>query len=137
MKYLKRIPNGILLILIGLLHTRFALSSEGFGKQFMEFSESYFYSISSGLDEFAGKSILYEVHAAFWFFYMGILLIPLGLLVYSVERSKKNLPLYFTISYLIYVLIGSYMVPASGMTYFMLPHAIFMLVVNCFKYRNV
>lgn len=136
MKYLKRIPNGILLILIGLLHTKFAFSPEVFGKQFLEFSKTYFYSISSGVDEFASRTILYEVHAAFWFFYMGILLIPFGLLIHSIERSKRNLPLYFTVAYLIYVLIGSYMVPASGMTYFMLPHAVFMLIINCFKTKE-
>ena len=138
MKLIKQITNGIILIAIGLLHTYCALSSSGFGKQFQEFSKSYFFKISSGLDEFpamAGKTN-FETFAAFWFFYFGILIIPLGVLVHSIEKDKKILPHSFTISYLVVVLIGCYMVPKSGMTFFMLPHAIYMLVSNSFKARK-
>ena len=134
MKLLNKITNGILILVIGLMHTQFALSSGGFGKQFREFSKSYFFEISKGPEDLHK---LYEVHAAFWFFYFGILLIPIGLLVHSIERRKIILPNSFTISYLIVVLIGSYMVPTSGMTYFMLPQAVYMLVSNYIKARKL
>ncbi len=132
MKILKKITNGIILIVIGLLHTRFAISSDGCGTQFLNFSKSYFFKISEGLNELPavpGKTN-FETFAAFWFFYFGILIIPLGLLVHSIEKANKTLPHYFTITYLIVVLIGCYMIPNSGMTFIMLPHAIYMLVRN-------
>jgi hypothetical protein len=139
MKIIKQITNGVLLIIIGLMHTYCAVSSSGCGIQFQKFSQSYFFKISKGAAEFpamAGKTD-FETHAAFWFFYFGILIIPLGLLVHSIEKDRKILPSSFTISYLIVVLIGCYMVPNSGMTFFMLPQAIYMLVSNYLKNRKV
>jgi hypothetical protein len=138
MKFLKKITNGILLILIGLLHTYCAISSDGFGLQFREFSKTYFFKVSQGASELpalAGKTD-FETFATFWFFYFGILIIPLGLLVHSIEKDKKVLPHSFTITYLFVVLIGVYMVPNSGMTFFMLPQAIYMLVSNSLKARK-
>jgi succinate-acetate transporter protein len=128
----------MLLIVIGMLHTKLVVSSDGCGKQFMKFSESYFFKICGGLNELpatVGKTN-FEVFASFWFFYFGIFLIPLGLLVHSIEKEKRILPHYFTISYLIFVLIGCYMVPNSGMTLIMLPHAIYMLLSNYIKARK-
>ncbi len=138
MKILKKITNGILLIIIGILHTQFVISNDGCGKQFAKFSDSYFFKISKGLDELpvvAGKTNV-ETFAVFWFFYFGILLIPLGLLVHSIEKEKRILPHYFTISYLIFVLLGCYMIPNSGMTFIMLPHAVYMLVINYVKAKK-
>ena len=135
MKILKKITNGILLIVIGLLHTRLAISPDGFGKQLGNFSESFFFKISEGINELpaaTGKTN-FETFAAFWFFYFGIFIIPLGLLVHSIEKANRTLPHYFTIAYLIVVLIGVYMVPNSGMTFIMLPHAIYMLISNYLK----
>jgi len=132
MRILKKITNGILLIIIGLLHTQLVVSPGGGQKQFRDFSKSYFYKISSGLDELpaqAGRTN-FESFAIFWFFYFGIMIIPLGLLVHSIERAGRILPHYFTITYLIVILIGSYMIPNSGMTFIMLPHAVYMLVSN-------
>jgi len=137
MKIIKKITNGILLVIIGTLHTYYAVSSSGFGKQFLGFSKSYFFKISPGADEFpavVGKTN-FETLAAFWFFYFGILIIPLGLLVHSIEKDGRIIPYSFTISYLIAVLIGCYMVPNSGMTFFALPQAIYMLVSNYLKAR--
>ena len=138
MKITKIITNGMLIIIIGITHTYCAVSSSGFGKQFQEFSKLYFYKISPGADEFpamAGRTN-FETHAAFWFFYFGILIIPLGLLVHSIEKGGKIVPYSFTISYLVVVLIGCYMVPNSGMTFFALPQAIYMLVSNVLKDRK-
>jgi len=138
MKILKKITNGILIVIIGMMHTQFALSADGFGKQFREFSKSHFFYLFSDMEKLragAGRE-LFEAFSAFWFFYFGILLILVGLLVHSVEKRYKILPHSFTISYLIFVTIGCYMMPESGMTYFMLPHAIYMLVSNCMKVRK-
>lgn len=138
MKIANKITNGIILILIGILHTQLVVSSDGCGRQFLKFSESWFFKISGGMDELPAEVGItnFETFAVFWFFYFGILLIPLGLLVHSVEKERRILPHYFTISYLIVVIIGSYMVPDSGMTYFMLPHAVYMLIRNYFKSKK-
>jgi hypothetical protein len=138
MKILKQITNGIALIAIGILHTKLVVSSDGCGRQFANFWNTFFFKISGGLNELpavAGKTN-FENFAAFWFFYFGILIIPLGLLVHSIEKDNRSLPQYFTISYLIVVLIGCYMVPNSGMTFIMLPHAIYMLVSNYLKAKK-
>ncbi len=139
MKIKKKITNGIILVVIGLMHTQFALSSDGFGKQFREFSNSSFFNLFKDIERIrsiAGKEV-FESFAAFWFFYFGILIIPLGLLVHSIEKEKRVLPHYFTISYILFVLIGCYMMPNSGMTFFMLPHAIYMLVSNFVKSKKL
>ena len=138
MKIVKKITNGIILIIIGIMHTQLAVSPDGGGTQFRKFSESYFFNISKGMDDLpvvAGETDI-ETFAAFWFFYFGILIFPLGLLVHSIEKEKRELPHYFTISYLIVIIIGSYMIPNSGMTFFMLPHAIYMLIRNYLKAKK-
>lgn len=135
MRIFNKITNGIILIIIGIFHTSLVVSPKGTGKQFLRFSESYFYNISSGMDELPAEPgrTDFETIAVFWFFYFGILIFPLGLLVHSIEKERKVLPHYFTISYVIVIAIGSYMVPKSGMTFFMLPHAIYMLIRNYIK----
>jgi hypothetical protein len=135
MKILKKITNGILLISIGLLHTKLVLSKDVFGVKFEEFSKSWFFKIHRGAAEFPfipGKMSVssLEAFSAFWFFYFGIVIIPMGMLVHSIEKSGRTLPHYFTISYLVVVIIGAYMIPSSGMTFIMLPHAVYMLVIN-------
>ncbi len=49
MKLLRKITNGIVLILIGLLHTQCVLTN--FQPQFKGFSETGFFNISKGLQE--------------------------------------------------------------------------------------
>ncbi len=70
----------------------------------------------------------HENFAAFWFFYYGLLLIPLGMVVGYVEKTRGQIPKNFIYTYLIVVLLGAFMIPFSGMTFLMLPHAIYMLV---------
>ncbi|NJK97746.1 MAG: hypothetical protein HC905_25080 [Bacteroidales bacterium] len=104
----------------------------------MSFSNSYFFKISGGLSELpaaVGKTN-FEVFATFWFFYFGILIIPLGLLVHSIEKANRTLPHTFTVSYLLVVILGSYMIPNSGMTLIMLPHALYMLIINFIRARK-
>lgn len=134
-KIIKKINNGILIIILGLLHTNFSLSNDGFGSIIKKFSESYFFHISSGLNELPATVGVtnFETMAAFWFFYFGLMLIILGILLYYIEKEMKRIPHPFTISYILVVLVGCYMIPNSGMTYLMLPHAIFMLGINFYK----
>jgi hypothetical protein len=132
-----KITNGIALMVIGAMHTHFALT-EAFGAQFRVFSESAFFKISKGLDELPIQPGISQTEnfAAFWFFYFGLFLFPLGLLAHSIEKQKGSLPYSFTLSYLIMVLIGCYMVPNSGMTFIMLPHALFMLIWSAYKNKK-
>ncbi|WP_103865926.1 DUF6463 family protein [Aquimarina sp. I32.4] len=138
MRILKKITNGLLLILIGIMHTQFTFSSGGFQKQIQSFSKSNFYKISEGMKELPAsiEHTNFENFAAFWFLYFGLFLIPLGLLVHSIEKQKLRLPHYFTVSYFIIVLLGCYMVPNSGITFFMLPQAIYMLISNYLKIKK-
>ena len=78
-----KITNGKILIFFGIIHPLLAISPFAFGKQFYNFSNKFFFKISEGLLEFPilnGK-MNYENFAAFWFFYFGLLLIPLGVLL--------------------------------------------------------
>ncbi len=138
MRIIKKITNGILLIIIGILHTHFAFSADGFQKQTLQFSKSYFYKVSEGMNELPASIGFtnFENLATFWFLYFGLFLIPLGLLVHSIEKEKLILPHSFTVSYFIVVLLGCYMVPSSGITFFMLPQAVYMLISNVFKAKK-
>ena len=124
-----KITNGRILIFFGIIHPLLGISPLAFGKQFKEFGRQYFFKISEGLKEFPllKGEMNYENFAAFWFFYYGLLLIPLGLVVGFVEKLNGRVPKDFAWTYLVIVLIGVYMIPFSGMTVFMLPHAIYML----------
>ncbi|WP_108868538.1 DUF6463 family protein [Aquimarina aquimarini] len=138
MRIIKKITNGLLLIIIGIMHTLFAFSSGGFQKQILFFSESNFYKVSQGMKELPAsiEHTNFEHFATFWFLYFGFFLITLGLLVHSIEKQKLALPHYFTVSYFIVVLLGCYMVPNSGITFFMLPQAIYMLISNYLKIKK-
>jgi len=52
MKVIKKITNGIVLVIIGIMHTQFALSADGFGNQFQEFSKSYFFYLFRDMENF-------------------------------------------------------------------------------------
>ena len=127
---MKKITNGKVLIFFGIIHPLLGVSPFAFGKQFSGFADKFFFKISEGLFEFPllNGQMNYENFAAFWFFYFGLLLIPLGLLVNYVEKSGQRIPKNFIWAYLIVVLVGVFMIPFSGMTFLMLPHAIYMLV---------
>lgn len=129
-QFFMKITNGKILIFFGVIHPLLGISPFAFGKQFAGFANKFFFKISDGLFEFPllnGK-MNYENFAAFWFFYFGLLLIPLGILVGYVEKTIGHLPKKFIWAYLIIVLVGVFMIPFSGMTFLMLPHAIYMLV---------
>ncbi|WP_020528875.1 DUF6463 family protein [Flexithrix dorotheae] len=127
---MKKITNGNILIFLGIIHPLLGISPFAFGKQFAGFADKFFFKISEGLSEFPilNGQMNYENFAAFWFFYFGILLIPLGVLINYVEKTNGQIPKNFIWIYLIVVLIGVFMIPFSGMTFFMLPHAIYMLL---------
>ncbi|AXT60920.1 hypothetical protein D1816_11360 [Aquimarina sp. AD10] len=121
--------NGKILIYIGISHCLLGISPFAFGKQFLTFSKTYFFKISDGLFEFPllNGIMNYENFASFWFVYFGILIIVIGILINYIEKTNKIVPKKFITTYLIAVLIGVYMIPFSGMTFLMLPHAIYML----------
>jgi len=124
-----KITDGNILIFFGIIHALLGVSPFAFGKQFNGFADKFFFKISEGLFEFPllHGQMNYENFAAFWFFYFGILLIPLGILVNYVEKWNGEIPKHFKRSYLVVVIIGVFMIPFSGMTFFMLPHAVYML----------
>ena len=127
-----KITNGNILIFTGIMHSLFGITPFAFGKQFASFSSSFFFKISEGLSEFPllNGVMNYENFAAFWFFYFGLLVIPIGFLFNFIESENKVLSMQFVTSYLIVVLLGVFMIPFSGMTLFMLPHALFMFIQN-------
>jgi hypothetical protein len=122
------LTNGKILILFGIIHTLLGVSPFAFGKQFAGFADKLFFKVSGGLWEFPllNGQMNYENFAAFWFFYYGLLLIPIGILVDYVEKSGQ-IPKIFIWSYLVIVMVGVFMIPFSGMTFLMLPHALYML----------
>ncbi len=123
-----KITNGKILIFFGIIHPLLAISPAAFGKQFYSFANKFFFKISDGLLEFPllGGSMNYENFAAFWFFYCGLFFIPIGVLLNSIEKESKIIPKSFIWIYLAIVLLGVYMIPFSGMTIFMLPHALYL-----------
>ncbi len=136
---MKKITNGKILIFFGFSHTLLGISPFAFGKQFAEFADKFFFKISEGLFEFPllNGQMNYENFAAFWFVYYGLLLIPLGIIVGYVEKISGRIPKNFIWIYLIIVLLGVFMIPFSGMTFLMLPHAIYMLVQNNKQERKI
>ncbi|WP_272151443.1 DUF6463 family protein [Tenacibaculum aiptasiae] len=123
-----KLTNGNIITLTGIAHLLLGVSPFAFGKQFAEFANTFFFKISEGLFEFPllNGQMNYENFAAFWFVYYGMLLIPLGILANHIEKTNGILPKNFINTYLIVVLIGVFMIPFSGMTFIMLPHAIYM-----------
>ena len=124
--------NGKVLIFFGIIHSLLGISPFGFGKQFAEFARDFFFKISEGIFEFPllNGQMNYENFASFWFFYYGLLLIPLGILVNYIEKTIGPIPKNFIWAHLIILVVGAYMIPFSGMTFLMLPHAIYMLIRN-------
>jgi len=124
------LTNGIRLLYTGIAHFLLGVSPFAFGKQFLEFAKKLFFKISEGLFEFPllNGQMNYENFAAFWFFYFGLLIIPIGFLIDYIEKTTGNIPSKFIWSYLTVVFIGVYMIPFSGMTFLMLPHAVHMTI---------
>jgi hypothetical protein len=125
-----KLVNGKILIYTGIAHFLLGISPFAFGKQFSEFASKLFFKVSEGLFEFPllNGQMNYENFAAFWFVYFGILIIPIGFLVTYIEKTTGEIPHTFIWSYLIVVMIGVFMIPFSGMTFLMLPHAIYMTI---------
>ncbi len=127
-----QISNGVIIIITGVCHSTLGITPYAFGNQFYSFCKTYLFKISEGLFEFPllNGQMNYENFAAFWFFYFGLLLIPLGLLVHYIEATLHKIPTSFVWSYLFVIAIGIYMIPFSGMTFIMLPHALYMLYIK-------
>lgn len=130
--------NGKISIFFRISHTILGISPFAFGKQFKGFADKFFFKISEGLFEFPllNGQMDFENFSAFWFVYYGLLLIPLGILVNYIEKTNRQIPKDFIIVYLIIVLTGVFMIPFSGMTFLMLPHAIYMLFEKKTEIKN-
>lgn len=78
-----KITNRKILIFFGIIYPLLGVLPFAFGKQFYEFGTKFFFKISNGLFEFPllNGEMNYENSAAIWFFYFGLLLIPLGILL--------------------------------------------------------
>lgn len=126
-----KITNGKIIILIGIIHSLMTVSSFVYGKQFEHFAHQFFFNINDGF--LAIGQLDYETFAAFWCFFFGIMLFPLGALLDHVEKRNVDIPRQFIWSYLVIIIIGVYMIPLSGFTIFLLPHAVYMLV----KHRGI
>jgi hypothetical protein len=120
-----KITNGKVIIFIGAIHT--LLTPVVYFKQFEAFACRFFFSINNGFME---DSINYETFAAFWCLYFGLILFPLGVLLDSIERKDMPIPKSFIWMYFGVILIGVYMIPFGGMTVFMLPHVVYMIISN-------
>jgi hypothetical protein len=125
-----KITNGKIISSIAVIHTAFTLSPIAYIKQFENFSSLYFFRINVWISgtAFQSRQMNYENFAAFWCFYFGLLMFPLGILLDSIEKTQAGIPKQFIWSYFIFIIIGIYMIPVSGMTVFMLPHAIYMII---------
>ena len=123
MKASNKITNGKIIIIIGMIHT--VLTPIAYLKQFENFTYHFFFKINDGFME---SQMNYETFAAFWCLFFGLILFPLGILLNSIENKNLPIPKYFILSYLIVILLGVYMIPWGGMTIFMLPHVIYMLI---------
>ncbi len=125
----KRI-HGKLLIVTGVVHILVSLLPGVFGEQLLEFANNGFFNISKGIAAFplCGGTLHYDKFAAFWFFYMGPLLLMYGHLIDTVEQINGNIPRQAAVNLLIVSFIGTYMIPFSGMTILLIPQAIYMLI---------
>lgn len=125
-----KITNGRIFIFFGICHSLLGVSPFAFGEQFTDFANNYFFNISEGLFEFPlmNGQMDFANFAAFWFCYFGLLLVSVGILVSYIEKTNHQLQGNFIWTYLIIVIIGVYMIPFSGMTFLMLPHAIYMVM---------
>ena len=120
-----KITNGKIIIAIGAIHT--SLTPFVYVDQFKNFAHQLFFKINDG---FMASSVDHKTFAAFWCLYFGLILFPLGVLLDSVEKNNMRIPIPFILSYFAIILVGVYMIPLGGMTIFMLPHAICMLIRN-------
>jgi hypothetical protein len=120
--------HGKLLIYTGILHTLFSFIPGIFGEQLVSFAKHGFFNISKGLFEFSlfGGDMRYDVFAAFWFFYIGPVIIFIGILIDHIELIVTYIPRKIIVSFFIISLIGAFMIPISGMTIFLLPQSIYM-----------
>jgi len=130
-----KLSHGKIILIIGCMHAIMGISPAAFGDQYSVFANQFFFKVSEGLFEFPllNGQMNYENFAAFWFVYFGVLLIPLGILADYIEKVQGGLPKSFIWSYIAVIAVGVFMIPFSGMTLIMLPHALYM----AFKSRHL
>mgnify|MGYP006870688469 CR=1 FL=1 len=122
--------HGRLLMSTGVLHVILAILPGGFGDQFLNFSRSWFFNISSGAADFSflGGAINYVEFAAFWFFYAGPIMFLYGQAIDRIEKLEGYVPLSMVNTFMAVSVVGAYMIPLSGMTFALIPQGIYMYV---------
>jgi len=120
--------HGRLLMATGVVHVLLAATPGVFGEQLLAFARRGFFNVSQGLAEFPllGGAFDYEAFAAVWFFYAGPIMFLYGAALDEVERlqgyvSRRNAGYFIAVS-----AMGACMVPLSGMTFLLLPQAVYM-----------
>ncbi|PLA73798.1 hypothetical protein CYQ88_09255 [Hydrogenovibrio sp. SC-1] len=122
--------HGRLLMATGIAHVILAILPGVFGDQFLDFSRSWFFNISSGAADFSffDGTLNYVEFAAFWFFYAGPIMFLYGQAIDRIEKSEGYVSLTIAKTFIAVSLVGAYMVPLSGMTFVLLPQGIYMYV---------
>lgn len=122
----------------GVAHVMLAIFPGVFGDQFVYFSRSWFFNVSSGAADFPflGGTINYVEFAAFWFFYAGPVMFLYGQAIDRIEKSEGFVPPAIAKTFMAVSVIGAYMVPLSGMTFVLIPQGIYMYVRSV-KRRNI
>lgn len=114
----------------GVAHVILAILPGVFGDQFLTFSRSWFFNVSSGAADFSflGGAINHVEFAAFWFFYAGPVMFLYGQAIDRIEISEGCVPQGIAKTFIAVSVIGAYMVPLSGMTFVLIPQGIYMYV---------
>lgn len=119
--------NGKSLILIGILHTLFSLTPDGFLSQWSEFLSSFFVNVSPhNIHPFI--ILDYKKEAAFWFISWGVLLIFFGVTLDIIENTLGKIPFRIRFFWLSFAVMSSVMLPISGFPILILPQAIWMVI---------
>ena len=123
-----KLTHGKILILIGVGHTLASLLPSFFLNQWREFSSAFFFNVSPHVLSGPLAVISFEKEAAFWFVSWGILLVFFGLALDHIEKSSGQVPKTLRVSWFIFSVLSSIMLPVSGFPILVLPQSIRMLV---------
>lgn len=94
--------KGIWIIIVAALHTVVAV---------INFGSQYKTMIANGVANSVNSA---QTALAAWFFLAGILLLILGLLIYSFEKQSISISISIAITLLFFTILGTALMPVSG-----------------------